>query len=694
MKAIGALLAIGLIGSAVAAPSNCRLYLAEQYTWEEKTGFYLDLEGAELATLPLILGLADGNEWRFASHVPGFVPDRDYRIRAVIGPARSEVLLDGQPVFSLESAWKRYARDLVVNNRPGWANDPGDWAAIIRSAQVTVTRAGAEVARHEVDLGAWAGQPAALLLFERASPQALPVTLGADDTLSLDISLRFVRPDLSPHVAFIDRFGQAIAADYPDKVRDEAGLQADIAAEEAQLREVLGPGPVRLGFDAYGGLDPAPWQEPATGFFRVVQREGVWWLLTPEGNPCFYTGVCAVPQLTWETTPVTGRERLFAWLPPREGEFAPAWSRNQWGIEDGTEYCCFYTVNLIRKYGAEWEARATAQALRRLQAARLQGGKWGCGVPLASTPVLNRAGVPNLAGHPDVFDDTVVARLRASLAAQITPRLRDPWVVGWSYGNEYDEIIKRDEMRRIAAMAPETPARRALFAWALETLYADDRVRLGAVWGVKAADLEALHRSQPQVPDADLETLRLHYESRYHETVYRLVKEIDPNHLYLGFWIVPNWWESPDDWMATVPHCDVIGYDRYTPEFADEALLELFRKAGKPVLCGEFSHPPWYGGSRGFGRYPCWAKDEEESVQRYREWVRDAARNRYCVGLIWFLFRDQPLTGRGPGTGEALVHGEHYAFGLVTEQDRVRWPLLKAMREANGKAAEWRMGRE
>ena len=72
-----------------AAPSNCRLYLAGQYQWEQKLGFYLDFEGSRLRDLPLILGVADGRDWRFTSHAPGFEAGRPYRIRAariVSGP--------------------------------------------------------------------------------------------------------------------------------------------------------------------------------------------------------------------------------------------------------------------------------------------------------------------------------------------------------------------------------------------------------------------------------------------------------------------------------------------------------------------------------------------------------------------------------------------------------------------------------
>ena len=57
---------------------------------------------------------------------------------------------------------------------------------------------------------------------------------------------------------------------------------------------------------------------------------------------------------------------------------------------------------------------------------------------------------------------------------------------------------------------------------------------------------------------------------------------------------------------------------------------------------------------------------------------------------MWFQYRDQPLTGRGPGHGRALTYGEHFAFGLMTMTDRVKWPLFERMRQANLAAARVR----
>lgn len=668
--------------------ADSRLYLLSQYNWGDKAGFYIDFEGNELATLPLILGTADGANWSFARHAPGFVVGREYAIRAVIGPETSFLELDGQRVGELKMAWKPAAGPVIVDDSPEWARGPADWFGITTAASVTLTRGGKQLPTQTFDFAGSTGLAEALHFFEPSFPQRQPLDTQPGDTLTTELKLKFINRDLHAHAPFIDPYGQARAANYPGKIKTDEDFKADLAAEDAELAKL----PPSQDFDQYGGYKQSPWHETPTGFFRTVKRDGKWWLITPEGNPTFYTGVCAAPQLTWETTPVTGREYLYEWLPPHEGQFAPAWAKDCWGGTDGTEYCCFYTANLIRKYGDNWAERATDRALRRLQSLGLQGGKWGCGVQRSSTPVLHRWDLPNLVKHPDIFDEKIQQRVRESLVKQLTPLLQDPWVVGWSWGNEYDELITRQETKDIIKLPPNTPARRALFNYALEELYQGDLQKLAQTWQIKAHDPEALQLMQPTVPDEDIEMMRLFYQARYHEFIYKAVKEIDPNHLYLGFWIVPGWWESPEDWPNTTPYCDVIGYDRYAPEFADERLLALLQKSDKPALCGEFSFPQWYDGKRGFGRYGTWSKDEADAGELYKSWTKSATANPYCLGLIWFLYRDQPLTGRGPGRGDQLAIGEHYAFGIVTETDRVKWPLARAIRGTNDEAAKWRLG--
>ncbi|HLV81263.1 MAG TPA: glycosyl hydrolase, partial [Chthonomonadaceae bacterium] len=311
------------------------------------------------------------------------------------------------------------------------------------------------------------------------------------------------------------------------------------------------------------------------------------------------------------------------------------------------------------------------------------------GVP--SLPVLNHGDVPNVARHPDIFDPTIQAKLRDSLRRQIEPHLKDPFILGWSIGNEFDEIVTTAEIADILGKPTAIPAKTALFTYALGTLYHDDLAQLATAWGMAGASREALLAAPLHAPETDLEALRRYYAGRYYDFLYKTVKELDPNHLYFGFWIVPGWWQKEEDWRLIAPYCDVIGYDRYAPTFSDPLLDRLMAETKKPVLLGEFSFPPFYAGTRGFGLYSVWSQDDADGGRLYTQTVQAAARNPYCVGAFWFEYRDEPVTGRGPGHGPDLVYGEDYAFGVVDEADRPKWDLVRQMRATNLTLAKERM---
>ena len=677
------------VATAVAQPSNCRLYLAAQYDWGAKTGFYLDLEGAVLKRLPLILGVADGSQWVFASHIPGFEAERPYAVKAVIRDGASEVYLDGEKVISNPGGYLPSKVGLVVSDRPAWASESGDWVCAVGDMTVTVERAGEILQTRQFDF-ADAARAVPLMQFEPGRTQSAELAVQPGDTVVVELALQFASSDTKAWAPYIDRYGQSIHAEYPEKVRSDKELVADIARED----EILAGMPPSEDYDAYGGYLKAGWTSDATGFFRILKRDGKWWLITPDGNPCFYLGVSNVPATGWPTTPVSDREYLFADLPPRDGAWGACWGKNHWGVNDGTEYACFYTANLIRKYGPEaFSDRALERALQRLRCWGFSGGgKWGGPSTVVTTPVLNRWSAPNLVDHPDVFDPVVREKFREGLRQQIAPRKDDPMVLGWSLGNEFDEHIKPEEIRKIMAMPAATAAKRALIDHLVETRYGGSAAALAAAWKVDAGTPEALYAAQPEPSQEDLEAMRCFYADRYYQFAYTTVKEIDPNHLYLGFWIVPGWWVNEQDWHIGAKYCDVIGYDRYRLEYPEERLDRLQQAADKPALCGEFSFPSWYAGQRGFGKYGVATESDAESGKRYHDWVRAAANDPYCVGLIWFHFRDQPLTGRGPGRGDRLFYGEHFAFGLVRETDRPKWDMIEQMREANLNAAPWRLG--
>jgi hypothetical protein len=287
---------------------------------------------------------------------------------------------------------------------------------------------------------------------------------------------------------------------------------------------------------------------------------------------------------------------------------------------------------------------------------------------VADSPVLHRTGVPNLVKHPDIFDSKAQTRFEEVLRGQIEPRKEDPWLLGWSVGNENDECIATDEIKQILAMPDDVPAKRAFVQFA---------------------------QSHGKSLD-DLESLRRFYADRYYNFIYKTVKAIDPNHLYLGMWVTPNWWVNEGDWAAIAPNCDVIGYDYYGTRFDAEPTGRLMAANDKPVLCGEFSCPPHYNGERGFGRYHISSPDDAAAGRAYQQWLAAAAQNRNCVGVMYFQYRDQPITGRGPGIVDAntAVSGEDFAFGLTDVTDRLKWDFVTQVRQANLAAARTRLAAE
>jgi hypothetical protein len=666
-----------------ASPSTCRFYIASQHDYDQKVGFYLDLKGPDVAELTLALSVGDGKQWRRAESKPRFAAGREYEIRAVVAPDRAQLFVDGKLAAESVGEWEPMLGQLDINFRPPFTPQ-GEWLAMVRTISAIVSRAGADVRRLDSDFSATFMRPLPLQLFEPGDRRLDDLPVMAGETVTIRAAVRFETATLKQYAPFIDAYGQCRYGDWPEKIRSDDDLKRDIALEDAELAKM----PLSTDYDQYGGYLTAGWRQPATGFFGVVQRDSYWWFISPEGNPCFYLGVSEIPAMKGPSTPVTGREFLFEWLPPRE----QPWER-AWGGGDPASIS-FYACNLIRKYGPDYAGQITERAVRRVRAWGFGGGKWGAPAGLVSAPVLGRGNTPSLVQHPDVFDPQVCEVFRRALEGQIAPSRDDPRILGWSLGNEWAEIIAPTEVNAILAKSAEVPAKRALIDYGVDELYGGEVAKAAAAWRVVAANRDALYASSPRCPEADVEKLRQFYADRYYDFVYRTIKSIDPNHLYFGFWIMPQWgqwWPNEADWGLIARHCDVIGYDRYAFEYDVPQWRQREAQTGKPTLCGEYGFPAWYEGMRGFGRYGTWARDDAEAGELYARWVRAAATDPYSVGQIFFVYRDQPITGRGPGRGPGLSFGENFAFGLITETDKPKWELVRRAREANLNAARWRL---
>ncbi|MFA7006975.1 MAG: hypothetical protein WC429_23245, partial [Verrucomicrobiia bacterium] len=147
----------------------------------------------------------------------------------------------------------------------------------------------------------------------------------------------------------VDRFGQSTCSDFPGKVKSEEELKQDTQAETAWLAGLQPPA-----LDTLGGL-PGSKEKlglKRTGFFHVEKKDARWILVDPEGSAFFHLGVCAFGPSD-DYTYFAGRERVYEWLPARDGEFASAFHADAYWKPN---VLSFHLINTIRKTGRPYDA--------------------------------------------------------------------------------------------------------------------------------------------------------------------------------------------------------------------------------------------------------------------------------------------------------------------------------------------------
>lgn len=700
---------IGVLGSSamsVDAGVAHRYWLASQYSWGDNRGVCLAFENSSdgnacsIGGMKLVWMVGDGKQFGYVYAPTRWELNREYVIRAVATKGQMELFVDG---VSCGKAGVKLRPMRGVSMKANVVSPehqgPCDFLFMpistkMVSGRTTIldaTFSGSQRSMPEIVADPSGGD----------AGREFAAKVGSDETLTIETRVKFIAPPKAADYApYVDRYFQWRYGDWPGKVKSDEELRGRVAEEEAILREM----PARTDEDRFGGVKIDGWKESATGFFRVVQKNGVSWLISPEGNPCFYIGLCCVgldADTVWPPTPVTGRETFFESLPPKTGEWSAAWDIGAWGAA-GQESVRPITTNLIRKYGDGWQAKKNASTFRRMKAWGFSGGgKWARTNPepirFAWVAVLNPSGVPTLAGHADVYDEHVRGKLDAALKEQCQAVCDNPWLVGVSVGNEDAEMIQLDEVKAILGRDASVAAKKALVEFGVEKLYGGKVAKAAKAWSqVGATTIEQLCASTTlQVPANDLDAMRLEYSERYYAFLYQTVKKYDRNHLYFGYWI-PGWraiWTHPKDWYVIAKYCDVLGYDHYDATFARVEMQKRISDIGKPVFCGEFGWAPMYGGKRGFASPGGggWSTDDADSAKKYRQWIEDAASHPQCVGVAYFEQHDMCCLGRGPGSGEQLHLGESCAWGLIDITDTPKWELVRAVRQANLRATAVRM---
>ena len=420
-----------------------------------------------------------------------------------------------------------------------------------------------------------------------------------------------------------------------------------------------------------------------SGFFRVDERDGVFWLVDPDGGRFLSKGVNTV-----------------------------RFDQDHVGNTDRVPYA----ATCREKYGSKYIWRAAAA--NRLASWRFNTlGCWSDDL-VASAGSSLLASAPNAALgatfrlhrrdqiFPDVFDPAFSAHIRESANDRCTKRRNEAGLLGTFIDNELywsPDWRGADELMTLFLNLPShRPGRVAAIA-RLQEHYREFS-QFNAVWRTPARSWEQLgtigHVEAPffRMPPGG-RTTRLrpkltsptpparHFPpiampslpsspSSISTLCVSAIKAADPNHLVIG----SRFGYQPQSSViaAAGRYLDVISFNCY--DFDASPVIDAYAASGKPCLISEFSFRGDDSGlpnTRGAGPR---VASQIERAQCFERYVTAALRKSAVVGYHWFEHADQPAEGR--------FDGENSNFGTVTIEDEVYVELTETMTRINAAAEQ------
>lgn len=543
--------------------------------------------------------------------------------------------------------------------------------------------------------------------------------------------------------SLVDGYGQSTRSRWPEKITSDDQLKAADAKEQQQLKAWFGERE-KTSLDKFGGWDKGP-SFKASGFFRTEKRDGRWFLVTPQGHPFYSLGVNTVAPDNSQTYVAGREWMFSALPKdgePLASHYGEGDNRGGNGADRGRGYNAgrwydFYRANLQRTYSAPCamaseapaevsgtepkpaapeaaavpcatptfdERRWVSHTLDRLQAWGFNTiGNW-------SAPALGAAdrvpytlplsivgdyasistGSDWWGGMPDPFDPRFAMATERAVAIAARDHRDDPWLIGYFADNELAWAGPGNDPQARYALAygtlrltTDVPAKRA-FLKQLRDKYRN-QAGLSKAWGIDLSAWELMEdpgfvppQPSPEHPEieADFKYFQKVFAETYFKTIADSLKWHAPNHLLLGGRFAVS---NPEAVAACAQYCDVLSFNMYTLKPQDGQDFAYLRSLDKPVLVTEFNfgsrdRGPFWGGVTELAR-------EEDRGPAYANFLKQAVSEPSIVGVHWFQYLDQPVTGR-------LLDGENGHFGLVGITDVPFQGFVDNVRKSNLQAIE------
>lgn len=295
----------------------------------------------------------------------------------------------------------------------------------------------------------------------------------------------------------------------------------------------------------------------------------------------------------------------------------------------------------------------------------------------------------------DVFSPNYSNELKRTAEREIAPHATNEYLIGYFLNNELPWYGEKgwptgsdvSLLTRYFRLAPAAPGKKRLIEF-LQKQYGGDFSAFERNWAVEnAADFHELvdvRKIRPLRREAQKDVIAWAgvVAEQYFSLVSSLMRQYDPNHLFLGVRFAGSAYEPVLAACARYAHVISINHYRKSGHVDTDYLGAIATAYGKPVMITEFS---WRAQENSSGCPNTIGADvtvetQADRAARYRTYVEEALQQPYLVGLDWFMYHDQPPGGR--------FDGENSNYGLVDIHDNVYDELVNAISEINGRAAE------
>jgi hypothetical protein len=400
-------------------------------------------------------------------------------------------------------------------------------------------------------------------------------------------------------------------------------------------------------------LNPAP-ARAQQGYYHVEKRDGVWWVIDPNGSPTLSIGV---DHIAYEADRVRGTGPC----PYQEALDKIYPDRNAWGLA---------TLARIRLWGFNTIGAWSDSEL------------WTRDVPYTIIlDIAAQAGADWRHGKPVDVYDARFAHAAQSLAEKVClPRRSDHALLGYFSDNELrwgPDWRGKETMLDMYLNLPAGAAGKQQASDFLRQRYGNDIGKLNDAWQINAKDFAGI--SEPGKTDAyraDADEFLERVATRYFQVCAEALHRADPNHLFLGARFAGR---PPDAVLRGARSADLVSINIYALDPRPLA-HHVFEVTGKPVLIGEFAFRAEDAGlpnTRGAGpKVP----SQQARAKAYTDYVTWLESLPEAVGYHWFEWVDEPKEGR--------FDGEDSNYGLVDVNDVPYKEFVEAVKAANAAALE------